>query len=137
MAHAVALRLARVAVGALAAASLAPAHADSSIHSGFLRTITGSGDAVVCIIGNVTSKTIDTIRVRIRNAEFLATNEDQTCTDVPVGGACRAEFSPGGVPLIVHFACSADISAKADAVRGTFYRRSSVGTESDIAIEMR
>ena len=136
MAHAVAVPVRAVAGAILAAASVA-ALADSSIHSGHLRTITGSGDEVVCIVGNVGSKPIDTLRVRIRNAEFLAVNEDVTCDDVPVGGACRAEFQPGGFPLIVHFACSADSSGKEDAIRGTFYRRSTLGTSGDLAIELR
>ena len=132
-----ALRARRAALGALVAASIPTAFADSSIHSGPLRAITGSGDEVVCIVRNVGKNPIDTLRVRISNAEFLATNDDVTCTDVPVGGACRGEFQPGGLPFIVHFACTADSSGKEDAIRGTFYRRSTVGTSGDLAIELR
>ena len=136
MAHAVALGFSAAAGAILSTASFA-ALADSSIHSGHLRAITGSGDEVVCIVGNVGTKPIDTLRVRIHNAEFLATNEDVTCDDVPIGGACRAEFQAFGFPLIVHFACSADSSGKEDAIRGTFYRRSTLGTSGDLAIELR
>jgi len=136
MAHAVAPSLRAVAGAILSAASVA-ALADSSIHSGHLRVITGSGERVVCIVGNVGSKVIDTLRVRIRNAEFGTTQSDVTCDDVPEAGACRAEFDPGGVPLVIHFACSAESSGKESAIRGTFYRTSSAGTSGDLAIELR
>lgn len=135
MAHAVALS--RAAAGAFLAASSLTAIADSSIHSGHLRTVTGTGDEVVCIVRNVGNKPIDTLRIRISNAEFDATNEDVTCEDVPPGGTCRGQFQPGGVPLIVHFACSVDSSGREGAMRGTFYRRSSQGTSADLAIELR
>ena len=130
-------RARRAALGALVAASIPTAFADSSIHSGPLRVITGSGEEVVCVVRNVGSKPIDTLRLRISNVEVQATNEDGTCNDVPVNGACRIEFQPGGFPFIIHFACSADSSGKASDMRGTFFRRSSLGTESDVAIELR
>jgi hypothetical protein len=137
MSRSLCLRLSRAAAGAILAVPCAAALADGSIHSGSLRAITGTGDEVVCVVRNVGKGPIDTLRVRISNAEFGATNEDVTCIDVPVNGVCRADFQPGGVPLIVHFACSADASGKTEAMRGTFYRRSTLGTSGDLAIELR
>ena len=129
--------LARAAAGAILAASSAAALADSTIHSGPLRVVTGSGEGVVCIVRNVGTSPIDTLRVRISHTEFPVTNDDVTCNDVPPGGACRGDFQPGGFPLIVHFACTADPSGKEKDLRGTFYRRSTVDTSGDLAIELR
>ena len=129
--------LSRAAAGALLAVSSAAALADSSIHSGPLRIVTGTGEGVVCIVRNVGTKVIDTLRVRISHTEFPVTNDDVTCNDVPVGGACQGDFQPGGVPLILHFACSADSSGSEKDMRGTFYRRSTAGTSGDLAIELR
>ena len=137
MAHAVAVRSLRAAAGAILAAATAAAAAETSIHSGHLPTILGIGERVVCIVTNVGKKPIDTVRVRIRNAEFGTTSSDVTCNGVAPGAACPAEFPANGPAFIVHFACSADVTAKDDELRGTFYRTSSAGTSGDLAIELR
>jgi hypothetical protein len=129
---------ARALIGAsLACAALPAVAADASIHSGHLQTILGTGERVVCIVTNVDEKPIDEVRVRIRAYEFGTTPADLTCQDVQPGSACKLEFPASGSPIIMHFACSADFTAKADAMRGTFYRTSSTGTTSDLALEMR